>query len=241
MIYRLLKFVLLGPFLRLFNRPRTEGRHNVPNAGPALLASNHLSVADWLFMPLVLPRRVTFLAKAEYFNRPGLYGALQRLFFAGSGQYPIDRTNAESAQAALNAGGEVLARGDLLGMYPEGTRSPDGRLYRGKTGPARLALNTGVPIVPVALVGTDRIKGKRFPRPVRVTVKFGEPVDLTPWAGREGDRGAEREITDVVMERIQVLSGQEYVRDQYGADVKKKMEALANSGHNLLDQPAMQE
>ena len=229
MLYWLFKYVLIGPFLRLTGRPTFEGRENFPTTGPALLVGNHLSVADWLFMPLVVPRRVTFLAKSDYFTRPGLYGRLQKIFFAGSGQYPIDRTNADTAQAALDAGLEVLGRGDLLCIYPEGTRSPDGRLYRGKTGPARLALRAGVPIVPVGVIGTDRYvrQGSRRPHPTRIRVRFGAPLDLSPWADRVGDRSAEREITDEIMLRIQALTGQEYVPDVYGADEKRRLEGGA--------------
>ena len=239
MLYWLLKYVLIGPFLRLTGRPRITGRQNVPAEGPALLVGNHLSVADWLFMPLLLPRRVTLLAKSDYFTGTGIRGKLNRWFFAGSGQYPIDRTNADAAQAAMDAGLEVLARGDLLCIYPEGTRSPDGRLYRGKTGPARLALRADVPVVPVGVIGSqDYIRRVgRFARPGRVHVLMGEPLDLAPWAGRVGDRAAEREITDELMRRIQALTGQEYVPDVYGAEMKKRYEAVRESGHNLLDRP----
>ena len=225
MLYWLLKYVFIGPFLRVTARPRYEGRENFPTTGAALFVCNHLSVADWLFFPLVAPRRLTFLAKSEYFTRPGFIGRLQKAFFELSGQYPIDRTNADTAQAALETGERLLQGGDLLVMFPEGTRSPDGRLYRGKTGPARLAMRAGVPLVPVGLIGTgDYIPlDSMRPRPTRVTVRVGEPIDLSPWAGRIGDRVAEREITDLLMERIRELSGQEYVPDVYGADMKKRL------------------
>ncbi|HHX85530.1 MAG TPA: 1-acyl-sn-glycerol-3-phosphate acyltransferase [Actinomycetales bacterium] len=239
MLYWLLKYVLIGPFLRVTGRPTFEGRENFPASGPALLVGNHLSVADWLFMPLVAPRRVTFLAKSDYYTGTGIKGMLSRWFFAGSGQHPIDRTNADSAQAALDAGLEVLSSGELLCIYPEGTRSPDGRLYRGKTGPARLAMRAGVPIVPVGVIGSDEYvrRIRRFPLSARVRVRIGEPLDTAAWADRVGDRAAEREITDELMRRIQALTGQEYVHDTYGADEKKRLQALRESGHNLLDQP----
>lgn len=239
LLYWILKYVIIGPFLRVTSRFTITGLENVPAEGPALLVGNHETVADWLFTPLLVPRRITFLAKSDYFTGTGIRGMLSRWFFAGSGQYPIDRTNADAAQAALDAGMEVLSSGGLLCIYPEGTRSPDGRLYRGKTGPARLALRAGVPIVPVGVTGSAEYVRRfgRFHRPVRVRVMIGEPLDLTPWAGREGDRTAEREITDEYMRRIQALTGQEYVHEIYGADMKKRYEAVRASGHNLLDQP----
>lgn len=240
MLYWVFKFVLIGPFLRLTSRPVITGRERLPKNGAALLAGNHQSVADWLFTPLLLPRKVNFLAKSDYFTGTGIRGMLSRWFFAGAGAYPIDRTDADAAHAALTAGLEVLASGQVLGMYPEGTRSPDGRLFRGKTGPARLALRAGVPIIPVGVIGSGdyirnitRLRGGR----TRVQVILGEPLDMAPWAGRAGDRVAEREITDEVMRRVQLLTSQEYVHDTYGADMKKRYEAVQKSGHNLLDQP----
>ncbi|MCD2262376.1 1-acyl-sn-glycerol-3-phosphate acyltransferase [Dietzia aurantiaca] len=241
LLYWLFKFVLIGPFLRLTSRHVVIGKENFPREGSALLVGNHLSVGDWLFMPLLMPRRVTFLAKSDYFTGTGIKGMLSRWFFAGSGQHPIDRTNADAAQAALNAGLEVLNKGEILCIYPEGTRSPDGRLYRGKTGPARLAMKAGVPVIPIGVTGTgDYIRAICRPRPGRraeVRVMVGEPLDITPWAGREGERAAEREITDELMRRIQALTGQEYVSGVYGADMKKQFDAVRDSGHNLLDQP----
>lgn len=239
MLYWLLKWVFIGPFLRLTGRPKITGREHFPDRGAALLVGNHLSVADWLFMPLLLPRRVTFLAKSDYFTGTGIKGALTRWFFAGSGQYPIDRTNADAAQAAMDAGLEVLSAGDILCIYPEGTRSPDGRLYRGKTGPARLAMRAGVPIIPVGVVGSDeysrRLRRRRRPDPVEVHI--GEPLSIEPWADRIGDRAAERELTDELMRRIQELSGQEHVPGTYGAEMKKRYQAAQESGRNLLDHP----
>lgn len=242
LLYWLFKFVLIGPFLRLTSRRVVTGREHFPREGAALLVGNHLSVADWLFMPLLMPRRVTFLAKSDYFTGTGIKGALSRFFFAGSGQHPIDRTNADAAQAAINAGLEVLGEGEILCIYPEGTRSPDGRLYRGKTGPVRVAMRAGVPIVPIGVTGTgDYIRWLTRPRLGRrpeIRVMVGEPFDITPWADRVGDRAAEREITDQLMLRIQELTGQEYLPDTYGADMKKRFEHVRASGRNLLDQPA---
>ncbi len=221
MLYWLLKWVFLGPMLRTVFRPRIEGAENVPLEGPAILASNHLSYADWLFMPLTLPRRVTFVAKAEYFTGKGLKGWLQRFFFAGSGQVPIDRSGASAAQGALLSAKKVLAGGELFGIYPEGTRSHDGRLYRGKTGVARLALETKAPVIPIAVVGTDRLAppGKKFGAFTRPLVRFGTPLDFSRYEGLEDDRYILRSVTDEIMYEIMQLSGQEYV-DVYASRAK---------------------
>ncbi len=164
MLYWFLKWIALGPVLRLIFRPQASGVENVPDEGPAILASNHLSYTDWMFMPLTLTRRVTFVAKAEYFTTPGIKGWFQKKFFSGAGQVPIDRGGATAAEGALKSAKAILAKGELFGIYPEGTRSHDGKLYRGKTGVARLALETGAPVIPVAVVGTDVVAppGKKF-------------------------------------------------------------------------------
>ena len=222
MLYWFLKLVALGPLLRLIFRPVSEGLDNVPATGPAILASNHLSYADWLFMPLTLPRRVTFVAKAEYFTTPGIKGWFQRSFFSGVGQVPIDRTSGSAAEGALKSAKEILAEGDLFGIYPEGTRSHDGRLYRGKTGVARLALESGVPVIPVAVLGTDVVAppGKKFGSFTRPIVRFGPPLDFSRYAGLENDRYILRSITDEIMYEIMRLSGQEYV-DMYASKAKE--------------------
>ncbi|MGA8209193.1 MAG: lysophospholipid acyltransferase family protein [Nocardioidaceae bacterium] len=228
MFYWLLKWVLVGPLLKLVFRPQTEGVDHVPDEGPAILASNHLSYADWLFMPLTLQRRVTFVAKAEYFTTPGLKGWFQKKFFAGAGQVPIDRTDADAAEGALAAAKRILGSGDLFGIYPEGTRSHDGRLYRGKTGVARLALEMKVPVVPVAVVGTDVVAppGKKFGAVVRPVVRFGAPLDFSRYEGLENDRFILRSITDEIMYEIMRLSGQEYV-DVYATQAKDQAKELA--------------
>jgi 1-acyl-sn-glycerol-3-phosphate acyltransferase len=232
LFYWFLKFVAIGPAVKLVIRPQAEGTENVPADGRAILASNHLSAADWIFMPLSLKRRVTFLAKAEYFTGKGLKGWAQRVFFAGSGQVPIDRTNASAAEDAIQTGIRILRGGNLLGIYPEGTRSPDGRLYRGKTGVARMALETGAPVVPVAM--TYRFKRLPFGRKlVQVCVKFGKPLDFSRYEGMSGDRFVERSIVDEIMYEIMTLSGQEYV-DVYGATVKKSMDATGASAAEVL-------
>jgi 1-acyl-sn-glycerol-3-phosphate acyltransferase len=221
LFYWLLKWVLVGPLLKLVFRPQVEGVEHVPAEGPAILASNHLSYADWLFMPLTLPRRVTFVAKAEYFTTPGLKGWFQKKFFSGAGQVPIDRSGASAAEGALAAAERILGEGGLFGIYPEGTRSHDGRLYRGKTGVARLALETRCPVVPVAVVGTDVVAppGKKFGAITRPVVRFGAPLDFSRYEGLENDRFILRSITDEIMYEIMRLSGQEYV-DIYSARAK---------------------
>ncbi len=226
MLYWLMKHVLLGPLLRLVFRPAVEGAENVPAQGGAILVSNHLAVADSFFMPLMMPRRVTFLAKREYFTGSGLKGRLQKFFFTGIGQVPIDRTSGAAARAALDTGVRLLREGHLLGVYPEGTRSPDGRLYKGKTGVARMALEAGVPVIPVAMHGTDRVNppGSRMWHPRKVRVYVGQPLDFSRYAGMAGDRFVERAITDELMYALMELSGQRYV-DVYAAKVKDEMAA----------------
>jgi 1-acyl-sn-glycerol-3-phosphate acyltransferase len=220
--YWFLKWIALGPFLRVIFRPVVEGADHVPDEGPAILASNHLSYADWLFMPLTLPRRVTFVAKAEYFNSPGIKGWFQKKFFAGSGQVPIDRSGASAAEGALSAAKRVLEEGELFGIYPEGTRSHDGKLYRGKTGVARLALESKVPVIPVAVLRTDVVAppGKKFGTFTRPGVRFGKPLDFSRYEGMENDRYILRSITDEIMYEIMRLSGQEYV-DKYASRAKE--------------------
>ena len=228
MFYWFLRWIALGPVLRLLFRPEVEGLGHVPEHGPAILASNHLSYADWLFMPLTLNRKVTFVAKAEYFTTPGLKGWLQNRFFRGAGQVPIDRTSGDAAADALVAAKRVLAAGELFGIYPEGTRSHDGRLYRGRTGVARLAIETGVPVVPIGVLGTDIVAppGKKFGRWTRPRVRFGQPLDFSRYKGLENDRFVLRSATDEIMYEIMRLSGQEYV-DVYASEAK----ALAKEAH----------
>jgi 1-acyl-sn-glycerol-3-phosphate acyltransferase len=220
--YWLMKFAFIGPFLRLIWRPWTQGRDNIPAHGGAILASNHLSFSDSFFMPVMVPRKVTFLAKAEYFTASGLRGWISRAFFSGVGQVPIERDDPDAARAALKTGVRVLREGKLLGIYPEGTRSPDGRLYRGKTGVARMALEAGVPVIPCVMVNTDKIQppGRRFPRPrPRPGIRFGKPLDFSRYEGMAGDRFVERSMTDEIMYELMLLSGREYV-DVYAAKVK---------------------
>jgi 1-acyl-sn-glycerol-3-phosphate acyltransferase len=220
--YWFLKWVAIGPVLRVVFRPVVEGEEHVPEEGPAILASNHLSYADWLFMPLTLSRRVTFVAKAEYFTSPGVKGWFQKKFFSGAGQVPIDRGGANAAEGALSSARRILEEGDLFGIYPEGTRSHDGKLYRGKTGVARLALETKVPVIPVAVLRTDVVAppGKKFGTFTRPGVRFGKPLDFSRYSGLENDRYILRAITDEIMYEIMRLSGQEYV-DMYAGRAKE--------------------
>jgi 1-acyl-sn-glycerol-3-phosphate acyltransferase len=214
---------ILFPILHLLWRPRAEGVGNVPRTGPAILVGNHLSFADHFFGPLPLPRKVTFLAKAEYFTGTGLKGFLSRAFFSGMGQVPIDRTGGRASEAALKTGLRVLAEGKLLGIYPEGTRAPDNRLYRGKTGVARLALESGAPVIPMAMINTFELMpaGRALPRlGRRPGVRFGKPLDFSRYRGMAHDRVVLRAVTDEIMYAIMELSGQEYV-DRYAAEVKK--------------------
>jgi 1-acyl-sn-glycerol-3-phosphate acyltransferase len=225
-LYWFLKWVAIGPVLRIVFRPKAYGVDNVPSDGPAILASNHLSYADWLFMPLTLTRRVTFVAKAEYFTTPGIKGWFQKKFFSGAGQVPIDRSGANAAEGAMRSAKKILDTGELFGIYPEGTRSHDGRLYRGKTGVARLALETGAPVVPCAVVGTDVVapSGKVFGQWTRPVVRFGPPLDFSRYEGMADDRYILRSITDEIMYEIMRLSQQEYV-DMYATKAKELAKA----------------
>jgi 1-acyl-sn-glycerol-3-phosphate acyltransferase len=220
-LYHLLKYVILGPWLRLIFRPQVEGRDNVPAEGPAIIASNHLSFSDSIFMPLMVRRKVTFVAKAEYFTGKGIKGFLTKMFFVGTGTIPVDRSGGRAAQAAIDTGLRVLREGKLFGIYPEGTRSPDGRLYRGKTGVARLALDSGAPVIPVVMLNSDEIQplGSKLPKIKRVQIRFGKPIDFSRYAGMAGDRFIERAVTDEIMYELMELSGREYV-DVYAQKVK---------------------
>lgn len=215
MLYMLTKRVV-GSVARAVYRPQVVGAENVPADGPLILAVNHLSVADSFIVPLVVPRPVAFLAKAEYFQGRGLKNRLTANVFGALGAIPVERGRGRAAKEALSAAENVLAEGGAFGIHPEGTRSPDGRLYRGRTGVARLALRSGAPVVPVALSGTDRLlpKGAKFPRLTRVAVRFGEPLEFSRYSGMEGSLPVLRSITDEIMYAISELSEQEYV-DRY--------------------------
>ncbi|WP_018654832.1 lysophospholipid acyltransferase family protein [Actinomadura flavalba] len=218
--------IVLSPILYLGWRPRNSGMRHVPKRGAALLVSNHLSFADHFFGPLPLMRPIFFIGKGEYFTGRGIKGLISKGFFTGVGVVPVDRTGGSAAEAALDTGLRILGEGKLLGIYPEGTRAPDNRLYRGKTGVARLALKAKVPVVPMAMINTFELmpSGRPLPRlGIRPGVRFGAPLDFSRYYGQEDDREVLRKITDEIMQAIQGLSGQEYV-DRYAAEVKAEME-----------------
>ena len=224
MFYWLMKYVVIGPISKAIFRPWIVGRRNVPAEGGAILASNHLSFVDSIFLPLMIDRPVSFLAKSDYFTGKGLKGWATRIFMKASGQLPIDRSGGKASEASLNTGLQVLGRGDLLGIYPEGTRSPDGRLYRGRTGIARMALEAHVPVVPVVMVDTDVMMpiGTKIPRVVRIGIVIGEPLDFSRFEGMEGDRYILRSVTDEIMVALQRLGEQEY-DDVYASTVKDRV------------------
>jgi 1-acyl-sn-glycerol-3-phosphate acyltransferase len=206
--------ITLGMTLKIAFRPRAWGVKNVPRRGPVILASNHLSFSDHFFGPLPVPRKVIFLGKAEYFTGRGLKGLISKIFFTGVGVIPLDRGGGAASEQAIRTGLRVLAEGHVLGIYPEGTRSPDGRLYRGKTGVARLAIESGAAVVPCAMIDTFEFQppGTLRPNPkYRPGVRFGEPLDFSRYRGHESDKQVLRTVTDEIMQAIAKLSGQEYV------------------------------
>ncbi|GEN78689.1 lysophospholipid acyltransferase family protein [Actinotalea fermentans] len=217
---------LAAPLVRAFFRPWIRGAKNVPADGPVILASNHLAVIDSVVLPILLSRKVRFIGKAEYFNGRGLKGRLQAAFVRGVGTIPVDRGGGKASEAALRTGLSVLEEGGVFGIYPEGTRSPDGRLYRGKTGVARLAIDSGAPVVPVAMIGTEKAQpiGRVIPKPVRVGIVIGEPMDFSRYRGMGQDRFILRSVTDEIMYALMSLSGQEYV-DMYAATAKARIAA----------------
>jgi 1-acyl-sn-glycerol-3-phosphate acyltransferase len=220
-LWYLLKFVLVGPLVRLYCRPTIEGAENIPETGGALLASNHLAVADSILLPLMVRRRISFMAKREYFVQPGFVGWCKKQFFTALGQVPVER-GSSAARAALDTGNRLLREGKLFGIYPEGTRSPDGRLFKGKTGVARMALESEVPVIPVAMFGTDKVNpiGSVLWRPRKVRIKIGEPLDFSRYFGMANDRFIQRSMTDEIMYALMELSGAEYV-DVYAAKAKE--------------------
>ncbi len=223
MFYWWVKNGLLGPLVSTVFRPTITGVENVPREGAAIIVCNHLSFVDSIFLPLAIPRRMTFLAKSDYFTGKGIRGAIVKWFMTSAGQLPIDRSGGKASEASLNTGLGVLAEGRVLGIYPEGTRSPDGRGYRGRTGVARMVLEAHVPVIPVAVVGTDAVMplGAKLPKVKKVSVVIGEPMDFSRFDGLENDRFVLRSITDEIVYRINELSGQEYV-DVYASTVRNQ-------------------
>ena len=228
--YWLTKNLIAAPLLKSVFRPWVVGEENVPAKGPVILASNHLSFIDSIFLPLAIDRRITFLAKSDYFHGRGLGGWLMKNFLLSLGMLPIDRSGGKASEASLNTGLRVLAEGGVLGIYPEGTRSPDGKMYRGRTGVARMILEGHVSVVPVVMVDTEKVMpiGTKIPKVRRIGIVFGEPLDFSRFEGLEGDRFILRAITDEIMYELNKLSGQEYV-DVYASSVKEKAKAKAVS------------
>lgn len=228
MLYWLMKYVFVGWWLRLLYRPWVQGLENIPDDGPVILASNHLSFSDSVFLPLMVDRQITFLAKSDYFTGTSIKGRLIAWFMSSVGQVPVDRTGGRASEAAIYTGLRILGEGKMLGIYPEGTRSPDGRLYRGKTGVARMALESEVPIVPVAMINTREVQppGKVIPRLGRIGIRIGKPLDFSRYEGMEDDRFVLRSVTDELMYELMELSGQEYV-DVYASRAKAPRPAPA--------------
>lgn len=226
--YSLFK-VLLGPPLLVWNRPTIEGAENIPAEGAAILASNHQAVLDSFYLPLLVRRQITFPAKKEYFTTPGLTGRIQKFFFSSVGQIPVDRGAKDAGDALQAAAKSVLDKGDLFGIYPEGTRSPDGRVYKGRTGLARIAMPSGVPVVLIGMIGSGKANpiGTTIPRPAKVRIKVSEPIDPRAWAVENGfdpdSREVMRPFTDYCMRRLSAMVGEDYV-DVYASDVKKALE-----------------
>lgn len=223
MLYWFFKHLIIGPFLKTIYRPWVEGSENLPATGPVIIVGNHLSVIDSFFMPLMVDRRVYFLAKSDYFTGKGLKGWLVKTFMLAVGQLPIDRSGGKASEASLNTGLSVLDRGEVLGIYPEGTRSPDARLYRGRTGVARLVLESGATVVPIVMIDTEKAMpiGVKFPRIRRIGTVIGKPLDFSRFEGMSADRFVLRSVTDEIMLSIQQLSDQEYV-DVYASSVRAR-------------------
>lgn len=239
MFYWFLKRILAGPILRILFRPWVRGLDNLPAEGPAIIAGNHNHFMDSIFVPLLAPRPVVYLAKKDYFTGRGIKGAVTRWFFKLNNQLPMDRGGGSGSQASLESGLKVLGEGNSLGIYPEGTRSPDGKLYRGRTGIARLVLESGAPVVPVAIIGTDKLQpaGRLVPKLRRVGVVFGTPMDFSKYSGLPVDRFMLRSVTDEIMYEIMRLSGQEYV-DTYASTVKTKLLTSAKPKKSETDKDA---
>ena len=221
MLYWIMKHIVVGPYVKAVYRAWVRGIENVPATGPVIIVSNHLSVLDSVFMPLEVDRKVTFLAKSEYFTGSGFKGFITKVFMTGIGQIPSDRSGGKASEASLNTALQVLAGGGVLAIYPEGTRSPDGKLYRGRTGVARMILESGAPVIPMVMVDTEKAMpiGSKLPKVHRVGMVFGEPLDFTRYVGMESDRFALRAVTDEIMYELAKLGGQEYV-DVYASTVK---------------------
>lgn len=224
MVYWILKHLIVGPLVKLIYRPWVEGAENIPKTGPVILVGNHLSVIDSFVLPLMIDRRVSFLAKSDYFTGKGLIGWFVKHFMLATGQIPIDRSGGKASEASLNTGLSELDQGNMLAMYPEGTRSPDARLYRGRTGIARLVVESGATVVPVVMIDTEKVMpiGQKIPKVRRIGTVIGPPLDFSRFTGMAADRFVLRSVTDEIMIELQKLSDQEYV-DMYASSVRDKM------------------
>ena len=223
MFYWLMKHWVIGPLLTTVFRPWVKGLEHVPRTGPLIVVCNHLSFVDSVFLPLMIDRQMAFLAKSDYFTGKGIKGWFIRFFMTSAGQLPIDRSGGKASEASLNAGLQVLADGGVLAIYPEGTRSPDGRMYRGRTGVARMILEAHVPVIPAAVIGTEKVMplGSNIPKVHRVGVVIGEPLDFSRFEGMESDRFVLRSITDEIIYEMNKLSEQEYV-DVYASTIRSQ-------------------
>ena len=228
MFYWFMKNLIVGPILRTAFRPWVTGHEHIPKTGGVILASNHLSFIDSVFLPLLIDRQVSFLAKSDYYTGTGVKGWITKTFMKSAGMLPIDRSGGKASEASLQTGLGVLERGEVLGIYHEGTRSPDAKLYRGRTGVARMILEGNVPVIPVAMIDTEKVMpiGKRLPKVRRIGMVIGEPLDFSRFHGMEGDRFILRSITDEIMYELSRLSGQEYL-DVYATSVKEKRASLS--------------
>ncbi|MCS4484450.1 1-acyl-sn-glycerol-3-phosphate acyltransferase [Gleimia sp. 6138-11-ORH1] len=225
MLYQVLKKGL-GPLLKAYYKPWIEGKEQIPTTGAAILASNHLAVFDSVFLPLLCDRQIVFIGKDDYFKTKTFKGRVIASFMRGVGVIPVDRSSSSAAESALNAGLGVLKAGQLFGIYPEGTRSPDGKIYKAKVGVAKLAIKSGAPVIPIAMIGTDVAQpiGQRIPTRHPVGIRVGEPLDFSHLQGKEDDGPTLRAVANQIIEAIQALSGQEYV-DMYAADRKLQLAA----------------
>ncbi len=238
MLYWVFKWVLFTPFVRLVFRPSIEGEENIPETGPAILVCNHLSAGDTFTLPAMMKRRLTWPAKVELFSGSDWRGRVLAWFLVQVGQLPLDRSGGRASATSMDGVLAVLRQGQLLGIFPEGTRSPDGRLYKGKTGVARLVLSAGVPVIPVAMRNTQFVKSKLFGLPLmhRPSIRIGKPMDFRRYASAGNDRAVLRWVTDEIMNAVMELSGQEYV-DAYGSSVKAALEEGRDFSPVVLPRP----
>ena len=240
MLYWVFKWALFAPAIRLLYHPRVSGAEHIPDTGPAILVSNHIAAGDTVVLPAMIRRRLTFPAKAELFVGSGVGSAVVAWFLKRVGQLPMDRSGGRASATSMEGVLSVLRRGDLLGIYPEGTRSPDGRLYKGKTGVARLVLSARVPVVPVGMINTQMVRSKVLGIPTMTSpeVRIGPALDFSAYAGGGSDRDILRYVTDEIMAAVMTLTGQRYV-DAYGSSVKAALSAGRTISVRELERPGL--